>query len=222
MGFKCFAGLQFGTCFLVHMVLLSTSAACQGLAYVLNLQITESIQESSGSLGLSCHQGTFHGVPSSHEFQKILLTTLAKLFPNIELSWIIFWAPCLCKDEYFFPWSMTLQWGCLCDCFVLCPVITALPDPLALLQTCLTWLQFPIFSGGVPLQWWPRKCTKTLHWEGKYRKHLPSFSGIVAFRAGVSILFPLFSAIVCVHAVHSVSVYTGSETWPFLSFLYKS
>lgn len=86
MGFKCFAGLQFGTCFLVHMVLLSTSAACQGLAYVLNLGITESIQESSGSLGLSCHQGTFHGVPSSHEFQKILLTTLAKLFPNIELS----------------------------------------------------------------------------------------------------------------------------------------
>lgn len=95
---------------------------------------------------------------------------------------------------------------------VLSPVITVLPDPLALLQTCLTWLQFLIFSGGVPLQWWPRKCTKTLYWEGKYRKHFPSFSGIVAFRAGVSMLFPLFSAIVSVHAVHGVSVYTGSET----------
>lgn len=88
---------------------------------------------------------------------------------------------------------------------VLRPVTTALPDPLALLQ-------FLIFSGGVPLQWWPRKCTKALQWEGKYRKHFPSFSGIVAFRAGVSMLFPLFSAIVCVHAVHSVGVYTGSET----------
>lgn len=203
MGFKCFAGLQFDT------FLLSTSAACQGLAYFLNLGITGSIQESSGSLGLSCHQGTFHGVPSCHEFQKSLLTTLVKLFPNIELSWIIFWAPCLCKMNIF-----SLEHDSSVRLFVWLFLYSVLSS-----QLCQTlWLfyrlalQFPIFSGGVPLQRWPCKCTKTLHWEGKYREHFLSFSGIVAFRAGVSMLFPLFSAIVCVHSVHSVSVYTSSET----------
>lgn len=44
--------------------------------------------------------------PLSHGFQKILLTALAELLPNIELTWII--DILLSEDEYF-PWNMTLH-----------------------------------------------------------------------------------------------------------------
>lgn len=154
-------------------------------------------------------------VPLSHGFQKILLTTLAKLLPNIELTRII--NILLSKDEYF-PWNMTLHWGCCVTVAVSSPVITAGPDPwqfyillymVALsLSSRVCWLGLFHFTAfAVWLSAWTERCTRK-----EDKEHSSCVLGIVASRAGVSMLFLLFTAHyfvdLSVYMLHIMSAFT--------------